>query len=143
MTWRSSPDSQHYLEVAIEEIKVLVETGHGHGNLSDYLQAEKLLAHAGSSGLNKTLMDSLKRTKHLVPKGYSQCPGLDYTKMFTPTTKFATLHTILAIAAIEDIELESLDISSAFLNGDLDSKVYLQQPEGFHQGDSDCIWWLL
>jgi len=114
----------------------------GRGNLSIYLQAEKLLAHAGSSGLNET--GSIERYKaRLVAKGYSQRPGLDYTETFTPTTKFATLHAILAIAAIEDLELESLDISSAFLNGDLDSEVYLQQPEDFHQGNSDCVWRLL
>ena len=75
----------------------------------------------------------------LVVKGFSQCPGLDYTEIFAPTTKFAVLWAILAIAVIEDLELESLDISSAFLNGELESEVYLQQPEGFHQGEPNCM----
>jgi hypothetical protein len=47
------------------------------------------------------------------------------------------------MAAIDDMELESIDISSAFLNGELDQEVYMEQPEGFHQGDYDDFLQLL
>ena len=67
----------------------------------------------------------------LVAKGYSQKPHLDYTETFAPVVKFAALRTIIVIAATEDLELDSLDISSAFLNGDLEEEIYMSQPEGF------------
>ena len=51
--------------------------------------------------------------------------------MFAPTAKWAALRAILALAAIEDLELYSLDISTAFLNGEMDCDVYMQPPEGF------------
>jgi hypothetical protein len=35
------------------------------------------------------------------------------------------------------MELDSIDISSAFLNGELEEEVYLQYPEGFQQGAHD------
>jgi len=50
----------------------------------------------------------------------------------TPTAKWSTSHAILALSALEDLELESIDISSVFLNGDLEEEVYMEQPEGFH-----------
>ena len=61
--------------------------------------------------------------------GYSQKPHLDYTETFAPVAKFASLRAI-AIAAMEDLELDSMD-SSAFLNGDLEEEIYMSQPEGF------------
>ena len=67
----------------------------------------------------------------IVAQGFSQKPHLDYTETFAPVAKFASLRTILAIAAIEDMELHHMDVSSAFLNGDLEEDIYMAQPEGF------------
>ena len=68
---------------------------------------------------------------HLVAKGVSQCPGLDFGQVFAPTARWAALRAVFALAAIQDLELFSLDISNAFLNGELDHEVYMQQPEGY------------
>ena len=51
--------------------------------------------------------------------------------MFAPTARWAALRSIFALAAIEDLELFSLDISNAFLNSELDHEVYMQLSEGF------------
>ena len=75
---------------------------------------------------------SIERYKaRIVAQGFSQKPHLDYTETFAPVAKFASLQTILAIAAIEDMELHHMDVSSAFLNGDLEEDIYMAQPEGF------------
>ena len=75
---------------------------------------------------------SIDRYKaRLVAKGYSQMPGLEYSEVFSPTAKWAALRAILALAALKDLELYSLDISTAFLNGEMDCDVYMHQPEGF------------
>ena len=67
----------------------------------------------------------------LVAKGFSQRPGLDFGQVFAPTARWAALRAIFALAAIEDLELYSLDISNAFLNGEIDHEVFMQTPEGF------------
>ena len=72
---------------------------------------------------------SVERYKaRLVAKGFSQRPGLEYDETFASTLKWSTLRTILAIAAIEDLEVESIDFSTAYLNGELDKEVYMKQP---------------
>ena len=38
---------------------------------------------------------------------------------------------VIALAANEDLELESVDISMAFLNGEIDKEVYMCIPDGF------------
>ena len=61
---------------------------------------------------------SIERYKvRLVAKGFSQRPGYDYVETFAPTVRMATIRTVLALAALEDLELHSLDISQAFING--------------------------
>ena len=76
-------------------------------------------------------------------KGYSQHPGFDFTETYAPTAKWDAIRLILAIAAIEDLLLESVDISCAFINAELDAEVYMQQPEGFVQGGPDWVCHLL
>jgi hypothetical protein len=74
------------------------------------------------------------------PKAFSQRPGIDFDKTFAPTTKWAALHAIFAIAALEDLELESINISNAYLNGKLkDVDVYMTQPEGFAEQGGEWV----
>ena len=75
----------------------------------------------------------------LVAKGYSQRPGIDYSEIFAPTFRPAALRLIIALAGIEGMELRSVDISSAFTNGDLEEEIYMMQPEGFHQGGPNKV----
>lgn len=66
-----------------------------------------------------------------VVKGYSQIFGLDYVDTFAPVVKPSSLRTVLAIAAAKDLEMIQLDIRTAFLYGELQEEIYMEQPEGF------------
>ena len=67
----------------------------------------------------------------LVAKGFSQRPGIDFEETYAPVIKHNTLRVILALTAAQDLELSQLDVKTAFLYGELDEEIYLQQPEGF------------
>ena len=67
----------------------------------------------------------------LTPKGFRQVHGVDYFEVFANTGKYKTLRVALSIAARLDMELEHLDVPSAFLNADLQEKVFMEMPEGF------------
>jgi hypothetical protein len=75
---------------------------------------------------------SVERFKaRLVAKGYSQAEGIDYGEVFSPVARFPTLRTLLAFANAHDLEIHHMDVTTAFLNGELDCEIFMEQPEGF------------
>ena len=67
----------------------------------------------------------------LVAKGFSQVEGIDFNKIFSPVVRFETVQLMLALAALENWHIESLDVCSAYLYGKLTKEIYMKQPEGF------------
>ncbi|KAD3338048.1 hypothetical protein E3N88_33569 [Mikania micrantha] len=67
----------------------------------------------------------------LVAKGFTQREGIDYTEIFSPVVKHTSIRVILALTAVYDLELEQLDVKTAFLHGVLDEQIYMKQPLGF------------
>lgn len=45
--------------------------------------------------------------------------------------KLTTIQILLSIVASENLHHEQMDVKTAFLHGELDKEIYMQQPEGF------------
>jgi len=55
--------------------------------------------------------------------------------------RLESLRTILALAAIRDLDVIQFDITSAYLHGTLKEEVYMEQPEGYvAPGKEDWVW---
>jgi hypothetical protein len=75
-----------------------------------------------------------KYKARLVAKGCSQRPGYDYTETHLPIVRLETIHLLLAIAAIRGLKIHQMDVKGAYLNGSLEERIYMRQPEGFEDG---------
>jgi Reverse transcriptase (RNA-dependent DNA polymerase) len=72
-----------------------------------------------------------KYKARLVVCGNMQREGIDYEEVFAPTSRYSTLRVFLAVVADQDMEMEQLDVKTAFLNGDLEEEVYMRHPKLF------------
>ncbi|GJW99696.1 retrovirus-related pol polyprotein from transposon TNT 1-94, partial [Tanacetum coccineum] len=57
--------------------------------------------------------------------------GIDYEETFAPVARLEAIKIFLAYAAYMDFVVYQIDVKSAFLNGKILEKVYVQQPPGF------------
>ena len=51
--------------------------------------------------------------------------------MFSPVIRFESLCTLVALAVQKGFSLHQMDVTAAFLNGDLKEEVYMKQPKTF------------
>ena len=72
-----------------------------------------------------------KYKARLVAKGFQQTKGINYFERFSPVIKASTVRVILSLAVMHRWMIRQVDVSNAFLNGDLTEDVYMCQPEGF------------
>lgn len=67
----------------------------------------------------------------LVARGFSQVYGLDYNETYAPVVNMVSVRMLFAYASIAQLEIGQFDVKTAFLYGDLEETIYMEQPEGF------------
>lgn len=78
-----------------------------------------------------------KYKARLVVKGFSQKKCVDFGEIFSPVVKMSSIRVVLGIAASLNLEVEQLDVKTAFLHGDLEEEIYMEQPEGFKESGKE------
>ena len=72
-----------------------------------------------------------KYKARLVVKGYKQKEGLDYFDTYSPVTRITSIRMLIALAAVHDLKIHQMDVKTAFLNGEFEEEIYMEQHEGF------------
>ncbi|KAL8114351.1 hypothetical protein AgCh_021272 [Apium graveolens] len=73
----------------------------------------------------------IRNKARLVAKGYSQQGGIDYDETFALVARLEAIRIFLAYVAHKKFIVFQMDVKSAFLNGELEEEVYVEQPPGF------------
>jgi len=72
-----------------------------------------------------------KYKARLVAKGYAQKEEEDFFDTYSPVARLTTIRVLLSLAASHGLLVHQMDVKTAFLNGELNEEIYMQQPDGF------------
>lgn len=83
---------------------------------------------------------TIKRYKaRLVAQGFTQQEGVDYMDTFSPFTKLTNVKLLFGLAAAKGWSLTQMDVSNAFLHGDLDEEIYMSLPQDYMPSDGTSL----
>ena len=72
-----------------------------------------------------------KYKARFVARGFSQKEGIDYDETFSPVARYTSIRTIISLVSIFGWKMYQMDVKTAFLNGNIDQEVFIEQLEGF------------
>ena len=134
------PHSEQWREAMQEEIDSLQE--HDVYELTELPRGRKAVGCKWVFKIKHNADGSVERYKaRLVAQGYSQRHGIDYDETFSPVVRFESIRTVVVLSVQRGLKLHQIDVTSAFLNGELEDEVYMKQPEGFEvEGKEDLVY---
>ncbi|KAL2235147.1 UNVERIFIED_CONTAM: Retrovirus-related Pol polyprotein from transposon TNT 1-94, partial [Sesamum indicum] len=67
----------------------------------------------------------------LVAKGFKQKEGIKYFDTYSPVARLITIRGFIALASVYSFLIHQMDVKTIFLYGELEEKIYMDQPERF------------
>ncbi|KAM1007578.1 hypothetical protein ACFX2A_004219 [Malus domestica] len=135
-TYHDAVKSEKWRQVMQQEIEAIEKND--TWELTDLPPGGKTI---GVKWVFKTKMDENgevdKYKARLVTKGYSQQYGVDFSKVFAPVARMDTIRMVISLAAQKGWEIYQLDVKSAFMHGAIDEEVFVEQPQGYEQKESE------
>ena len=129
----SGPNRDAWLQAMQEEVEAL--GGHGTYTLCHLPAGKKAISGKWVLKVKRGPAGEIQRFKaRYVARGFTQVHGVDFFETWSPVGSYSTLRVLLSIAAREDLEIRHIDIQCAFLNGELEEEVFVQQPPLFTDG---------
>lgn len=101
-------------------------------SLVPYTPDMKVLGNQWIRRIKLNVDGSMKQLKsRLVAKGNNQEEGVDYLETYSPVVRTSTVRLVLHTATVLKWDIKQMDVTNAFLHGDLTETVYMHQPAGF------------
>ena len=72
----------------------------------------------------------------LVVQDFSQRPGIDYEETYSPVMDAITFRFLISLTVQAKLDMQLMDVVTAYLYGNLDKDIYMKIPEGFHMPES-------
>lgn len=126
----SSEDKELWQKAMKDEIDSFIL--HGAWELTEKPVDKNVVKNKWIFTLKRDSDGNITRYKaRLVAKGFTQRYGEDFHETFSPVVRHSSIRLLLSMAVNMNLKIDHLDVQTAFLNGDLQEEIFMQQPEGF------------
>lgn len=125
-----SPQEEYWREACNEEMKSWLENQVYEEVLEE--RDMKVISCKFVFKIKRNSEGAIVRHKsRLVALGYVQRFNVDYWETYAPTVAATTLRTFLTICKKEGMMIGQVDVTTAFLYGDIDGEIYLRPPTAY------------
>ena len=133
------PDSSKWIQAMETEMKSLKDND--VWKLVDLPPGKKAIGSKWVYKVKKGADGSTERYKaRLVAQGFTKKYGTDYDQTFCPVVRQESLRVLIALSIQYGLKLHQVDVTTAFLNGNLEEEVYMKQPQGyFDEGEEHLM----
>jgi hypothetical protein len=126
----TSPDAEYWREVVRCEMDLIISNG--TWEITDLPTGCKPVGCKWIFRRKRRPDGTIEKYKAcLVAKGFTQKKEEDYFDTYSPVARLPTIRVLLALVAAYKLLVHQMDVKTAFLNGELEEEIYIQQPEGF------------
>src|SRR5699024_4950529 len=129
----ASPWAEYWREAEREELKSLMKTNtYEEVDLEPGAKAidcKWVYTVKWKEGEGKRPIKKFKA--RLVAKGFQQRKGVDFWDTFAPTVSATSIRTFITVAKVKGMSIHQMDVSTAFLQGDIDCTTYVTPPAPF------------
>jgi len=73
----------------------------------------------------------LRYKARMVARGFQQVEGYDYTETYSGVVKASAVRLLFAMAVLAGWMVHQMDVTTAFLNGEVYEEVYIHPPQGY------------
>lgn len=126
----SSPQKEEWEKAMNEEYRSMIEKE--VWELVDRPKDQNVVKCKWVFKIKRNAAGNFERFKaRLVARGYSQRHGIDFDETFSPVVRHSTMRLLFCLGNEMDMDIDHLDITTAFLNGELTETIFMEQPTGF------------
>lgn len=123
-----SDEKSEWLNAMAEEIKSIIKNGTWQ---LERPPEDDLIVGSRIILTNKYNTDGTieRRKARLVAQGFSQKPGLHFSQTFAPVARMSSIRLAIALAVKYKMKITQFDVTTAYLNGKLDERIYMEPPK--------------
>lgn len=130
-----SPEASEWKKAIQRELQTLKENN--TWTVSDLPGNQKAISTKWVFKIKQNNND-IQYKARLVARGFEQENVLSYSEIYAPVAKLATFRLFIAIATKFNLPVYQMDVTGAFLYGEINESVYIRLPDGAYE-NNDCI----